>query len=102
MATVTAVACSAALPMIGSKIRPINTSLRPHVAAACSMESTSSSEQMATRLVIIASATIADFKDIVTVSCCSSSVSREVESTLGSSRLALLPSLNSALRLCVE
>ena len=48
MATVTAVACSAALPIIGNKITPVKRELKPRVSVATSKESTNNSEAIAT------------------------------------------------------
>ncbi len=51
MATVTAVACSAALPIIGTSITPVNNAVKPNLDVATSKESTSSSDSIATNKV---------------------------------------------------
>jgi len=51
MATVTAVKCSAALPMIGSRMTPVNKAVIPKLSVADSKELTSNSDSIATVIV---------------------------------------------------
>mmetsp|Transcript_101957 Transcript_101957/g.202426 ORF Transcript_101957/g.202426 Transcript_101957/m.202426 type:complete len:217 (+) Transcript_101957:103-753(+) len=68
MATVTAVACSAALPTIGRRITPIKDREIPHLSIMPSILSTSPSEQYATSNVTMTSRKIAHLGPMVTSS----------------------------------
>lgn len=90
IATVTAVACSAALPTIGSRIRPTKVVETPPVSVRPSILETMNSEQNATRVVEIANVIRAPITEREGVSNSSSSSSSSASGFLNSV-LALTP-----------